>query len=132
MTNNLTPWIVLGLVVLGSLHWKGYLKLPARAAAFAPPVGTSDPNPAMGNPANSAPVSSVTYGEASPSEAWLLERLDSHTLGVYFALAKRREAETEIAHKIAADAGDRIKATFTAPFSPAGEPAPATPEKPGE
>jgi hypothetical protein len=138
MTNNLTPWIVLGGIVLVSLYWKGYFGklLPSSRLGFSrsAAIQAMDPNAANVQTPNPN-VSNVTHGDASPAEAWLLERLDAETLGVYFALAMRRRAESEVARKIAEDAGDKIKATFAAPFAPAppaaGEPAPAPEAKPG-
>lgn len=108
MSGNPWLWIALASVVIVALVNKGYIKLPSLGTLTQPAAKT----------ALSQPQSNTTYGAATPSESWLLERLDSGTLGVYFALAKRREAEAELAHKIASDAGDAIKATFTAPFSP--------------
>jgi hypothetical protein len=119
MTGNPLPWIVLSAIVAVTLVLKGYVKFPSSRTASQPAV-----------PPTNNPVSNVTYQSASPSEAFLLEKLDSHTLGVYFALASRREAEANLAHSIARKAGDDIGAMFTAPFSP---PAPAgqTPSQAG-
>lgn len=105
MSGNMMPWLILAAVVVATLAYKGYLKMPASHSASRPPTPV--------NP----PMAGVTYQSATPAEAHILERLDSHTLGVYFALAKRREVEAGLAHKIADDAGKDIEATFTAPFS---------------
>lgn len=95
---NLNQLLILGGIVLVTLWWKGYIKLP-----------TSLPRPSL---------------VPSPGRGHALDQLDSNTLGVAFALAKRRETETEVAHKIAADAGEQLRQVFSAPFStpaPAGQ-----------
>lgn len=106
MSGNPLPWIVLASVVLASLHFKGYLKLPA------------------GKPAEPLPPASTVQQEAGPGRADIdaLVGLGSYALGVAFAKAKRIEAEEGLAHRIALEAGATIEATFTNPFS---TPAPA-------
>lgn len=108
MTNNLTPWIVLGLIVVVSLYAKGYFRFPGRTAPAAP-IG-----PPM---ADAPPLRSIP-------------EMTSHELALLMAQAARREAEQDVSRKIALEAADKLKATFSAPFSAAGEPAPADP-KPG-
>ncbi len=99
MTNNLTPWIVLGLIVVVSLYAKGYFRFPGRTAS-APPM------------ADAPPLRSIP-------------EMTSHELALLMAQAARREAEQDVSRKIALEAADKLKATFSAPFSAAGEPAPA-------
>lgn len=108
MTGNLMPWIIMALIVLASLIWKGYVKMPpfSRHPQAMPPAGPAPLVP--GGPS----ISTSTY------------------LGVLFAQAVRREAEEEIAGLIAKQAQDSIKATFQAPFSPPAASPPAGGAKP--
>lgn len=111
MTGNPLPWIVLASVVVVSLYFKGYLKLPAKKIDEPiPPAST---------------VNGVTASGQTDINA--LVGLGSYALGLAFAKAKRLEAEEGLAHRIALEAGATIEATFTAPFSP---PAPAGQEPP--
>ncbi|SIO37558.1 hypothetical protein SAMN05444166_4200 [Singulisphaera sp. GP187] len=127
------PYLVLAGIAVCVLYLKGYLKVPANLNLSGPNQRYSPPYPVQSSTVASAPaaangVSRTVYGNCSASEAFILERLDSHTLGVYFALAKRRETEANLAHKFASQAGDSLEATFSAPFSP--QPAPAGPSDP--
>lgn len=103
MTGNPLPWIALLGVVVVTLLYKGYVKLPSA--------------PARGHGHHTPPQSSSSV-------------LGSQDLGILFAQAMRREAEEEMARQFAREAGDQIKSTFTAPFLP---PAPAgqAPSQPG-
>jgi hypothetical protein len=111
MTNNLTPWIVLGLIVIVSLFWKGYIKMPSLARPPAPPV---------------AMTPDQWHEKQSHRDP---HTMTSHELGLLLASAVRKEAEQEVAAFIAKEAAEKIKATFSAPFVPAT--VPATPENQG-
>src|SRR5690349_3796507 len=117
MSSDVKTLIFVAAIIAIVLYKRGYIRVPAFLAQRSSP-NVSGPS----QPATAPPLSNTTFGEASPSEAYILERLDSHTLGVYFALAARREAEANLAHNVARKAGTDIETMFTAPFSP---PAPA-------
>lgn len=104
MTGNPMPWVIFAIVVVASLVAKGYIPM-----SLTKRVGVPD-RPGL------------------PPDAPLSGH-DSHVLGHYFALACRREAEQQIAMKIADDASATIKAAFSAPFSVASAP-PASPSAP--
>jgi hypothetical protein len=97
-TSNLMPWILIVTAVVASLWYKGYIKIPATKG-----TGT---------------IASSAFNEAPKS----VETYSSHELGVIFAQAKMKEAQLDLAHTIAKQAGDVITTTFQAPFVP---PAPA-------
>jgi hypothetical protein len=98
---NPIPWLILAGVAVVVLFFKGYIRLPSRAQAGAAAV-----------------VQKLTQGDAA------LDRLSSRELGILMAQAARREAEAHVAEQIAQEATEKVKATFTAPFSPADPTAP--------
>ena len=89
MFENPGPWIVLAIIVVVSLHMKGYITFPTAKKAEPNPVATD-----------------------------ALITLGSERLGRAFATAKRREAEEAVASEIARVAGESIHSTFSAPFLP--------------
>jgi hypothetical protein len=117
-TATYLPWIVMIGIVLISLVWKGYIKLPGFGATrcFAPPDATR-------------PTISPNAVYARTSE-YGIPNYSSHELGVAFAKAKRKEAELELDTNFAKTAGDALKASYTAPFSQAA-PGPAASTNPG-
>jgi hypothetical protein len=110
MTNNLTAWLVLAAIVVVTLVWKGYIKLPSQ---FRQPRQL--PSPRIMNGCDS-PI------DRAPSPV-RLEEYGSHALAVAFARSARREAEDEVAFRMADDAARKIRQSFMAPFS---VPAPET------
>lgn len=122
LLSDINPMVIIGVIGLVLLYAKGYIKLPEslrRTTPVAPPHLAPPP-----------PVSDTTHGTVTPQEAFTLDRLDSHTLGTYFAIAARREAEANLAANIAAATNAQLQGMFTAPFappSPVGAPQPGTP-----
>ena len=91
MPENPLPWLILAGIVLASLHYKGYLKLPNRAAnATRPPVGDE------------------------------LVKLGSHALGIAWGKAIKIEAKLLVASSVSREAGEALMKRFTDPFSGAG------------
>lgn len=103
----------MGVIVLVSLWWKGYIKLPTSRQNSGGVVDT---------PKN------ISLPAANPDIR--TRNFTADELGVMFAKAKREEALSELDTTFAKTAGDTLKASFTAPFSPAA-PGPAEPTKPG-
>jgi len=113
------PWIIITLIVIASLWWKGYVKLPARSTTFTPTVGPVAILKDAGVVAIDASTGNWAKAGADAIPAIRdIATYTSHELGVLFARAKMTEAHLELANTIAKQAGDTITATFQAPFVP--------------
>lgn len=109
MTGNLMPWIILAAVVLATLTYKGYFKLPSAPAV--PP-----------GPSSVGTTWAMSHSAPSESNIDGLAKLGSYVLGLALARAVRSEAEATIGGTFAREAAEALHAKFTAPFS---APAPA-------
>lgn len=120
------PYVVLALVVLAVAAWKGFLPIPGFSRLPKPIQDDIKKGADAAMPAIVSAADPLLPGLVRPVVEDLA-KLDPHTLGLAFAASKRTEAERELAARLVADAGDAIKATFVAPFSPPGGTPPAAP-----
>jgi hypothetical protein len=108
------PYLILGLIALAVASYKGVIPIPSLPR----------PRPRGADRVSAKDADPVQHGQGACGPADPLGYLPSEVIALAFAKAVRREAEDEVARKIASEAGDQIRAKFTGPFSEGGEPAP--------
>lgn len=114
MTGNLTPYLVLAATVAATLAWKGYIKLPGLPVGQATPRLADPCGPNQFAPSGLTSSSPKRYRNLIDE---VVTEYGSHTLGLAFAKAVRREADEDMLARIAQGAGQDIARKFSDPFS---------------